>query len=112
MLGFERRVVEVLVTATDPTVRAAVLDWVESSLAAMPEHLRAGVLLESVAFAATAAVTGRLTADLVERLAASPIAPVRQYVRLLRSLVLFAEHEHLVRLATEDLAAAEVPVTA
>lgn len=93
MLAFERRVVEALTTTPDPAARAAVLDWVDGSLRAMPEHLRTGVVLESVAFAVLGALTRRPVASLVASLAASPIAPVRQYVRLLRSLVIFAEHE-------------------
>jgi hypothetical protein len=93
VLAFERRVVEALTTTPDPAARVAVLDWVDGSLRAMPEHLRAGVLLESVVFATVAGMTRRPVAALVATLTASPIAPVRQYVRLLRSLIIFAEHE-------------------
>ena len=93
MLDFERRLVAAL-TDTDADRRQRVGEFVEGSLEAMPEHLRLGVLAESVAFATWARLRGtRDVADLVRTLEASPIALVRQYVRLFRSLVLFAEQE-------------------
>ena len=59
----------------------------------MPEFLRLGVAGESLVFATFAKVRRRSLGALVETLEASPIALVRQYVRLFRSLVLFAEQE-------------------
>jgi hypothetical protein len=91
MLDFERQLVATLTGADDPGLRARVAGFVEGSLRAMPEHLRLGVLAESVAFATWAKL--RPTDDLAGRLERSPIALVRQYVRLFRSLVLFAEQE-------------------
>lgn len=100
MLGFERQVVDHLVTTTDPARREAVRRWVDGSLADMPEHLRAGVLAESLALATVARLrragarpTDADVASAVRILDASPVALLRQYVRLFRSLVLFAEQE-------------------
>ena len=89
-----------------PDARAEVMSYVDQTLRAMPEHLRAGVAAESILFGAgpwlahalgrsgTAAVTRR-----VERWTTSRFDPLRQYVRLLHSLVLFAEHELVPRVA-------------
>ncbi len=94
MIGFERDLVATLITTTDPAQRAGVEAFVAGTLDTMPEHLRAGVLAESLAFAALA--RARRSGDLqglVALLERSPIGLVRQYLRLFRSLVLFAEHE-------------------
>jgi hypothetical protein len=91
MLDFERQLVATLTDADDPALRARVAGFVEGSLHAMPEHLRLGVLAESVAFATWAKL--RPATDFAARLERSPIPLVRQYVRLFRSLVLFAEQE-------------------
>ena len=99
MLGFEREVVASLVTSTDAEVQSAVLTYVDRSLRSMPEHLRAGVAAESVVLGAWVRLRRRLGAtgdDLRSQLEAwqdSRLDPVRQYVRMLRSLVLYAEHE-------------------
>ena len=92
MLGLERRVVAALTTVEDPVVRAGVETWVEDTLQDMPEHLRLGVAVQSIvlgAWASTKAVDDALLASF-ER---SPLWPVRQYVRLFKGLVLFAEQE-------------------
>lgn len=93
MLGFERKVVAALSTAVDPQERAAVVAWVDGSLRAMPEVLRAGVAIGSVVLGAWATVTGKDGARLVAALEASPLPPVRLHLRLLRSLVLFGDLE-------------------
>jgi hypothetical protein len=109
MLRFERQVVAALVTTSDdstgvPTtapdsLRTAVESYVEGALRSMPQHLRAGLAAESLllgAWAARPRVGGRGKAALVDQLEAwdaSRIDLLRQYVRLLRSLVLFAENE-------------------
>jgi hypothetical protein len=84
----------------DDATRVAVVDYVDRTLQEMPEHLRAGVAAESMLFGARSrveAAMGRLDRDrLLARLEgwkASPLDPIRQYVRLLESLVLFAENE-------------------
>jgi hypothetical protein len=93
MLAFERKVVAGLTTSTDPGLRAEVERWVGGTLEDMPEFLRAGVLAESVLFAAVGRLLRRDATSFVASLDASPIGLVRQYVRLFRSLVLFAELE-------------------
>ena len=99
MLRFERQVVEALVTTTDDEVRAAVESYIEGALRSMPQHLRAGLAGESLllgGWAALARIGGRSRTALLDRLEswdASRLDVVRQYVRLLRSLVLFAENE-------------------
>ena len=97
MLGFERDLVATLTSTRDPDVRARVEAWVEGSLRTMPEFLRLGVLVETIAFSGFARVRNRGRSGapkaIVDALAGSPIPLVRQYVRLFRSLVLFAEEE-------------------
>jgi hypothetical protein len=93
VLGYERKVVEALSTTTDATERTAVLEWVEGSLASMPEVLRAGVALGSVVLGVWATATGKHGRALVDALEASPFPPVRLHLRLLRSLVLFGDLE-------------------
>jgi hypothetical protein len=99
MLRFER---EVVATLADPELdegtRAAVESYVDDSLRSMPEYLRAGVVAESLLFRSWVGVARALgnrrpLSAHVERWKASPIDPMRQYVRLLHSLVLFAENE-------------------
>ena len=99
MLRFERQVVATLMTTPDRGRQAAVERFVDGTLRSMPEHLRAGVLAESVALGTLATVvrSGRgqtgthdRLLDWIER---SPVGLLRQYVRLFRSLVLFAEQE-------------------
>ena len=99
MLPFEREVVGSLMSpALDEDERAAVADYVDGALRAMPEHLRAGVVAESLLFGAwvrAGRALGRrgTLADQVTRWQRSPVDVIRQWVRLLHSLVLFAEHE-------------------
>ena len=97
MLGFERRMVAALTTTADPVVRAGVEGWVDDTLRDMPEHLRLGVVAESIGLGAWARLRslsdGADDAALLRSFEASPLWPVRQYVRLLRSLVLYAENE-------------------
>jgi hypothetical protein len=101
VLWFERQLVRSLMT---PGLARAdqqrIETYVDTTLRSMPEHLRAGVMGESVLLGAPsvfARVTGRFDpARLRDRTAAwheSRIDFVRQYARLLQSLVLFAENE-------------------
>jgi hypothetical protein len=101
VLWFERQVVGALMSPElDDRTRDAVVAYVDQTLRSMPEHLRAGVATESVAFGAWSRLQdlagrldrSRLTAR-VEAWKTSSLDPVRQYVRLLESLVLFAEYE-------------------
>lgn len=93
MLAFERQLVAALTTATDPEVRAGVERFVDGSLGDMPEFLRLGVTGESVVLGLLATVARREPRTVVQLLDRSPVALLRQYVRLFRSLVLFAELE-------------------
>ncbi|HLM64835.1 MAG TPA: hypothetical protein VK306_11095 [Acidimicrobiales bacterium] len=101
MLQFEREVVGVLIESPDQPLRSSVEAFVDGSLKDMPEPIRAGVVAESIllgGYAAALRKLGRIRGDrgLVERLDAwetSPVGVVRQYVRMMRSLVLFAENE-------------------
>jgi hypothetical protein len=93
MLVFERRMVAALSTTRDPSVRAGVEQWVDDTLRDMPEHLRFGVLAQSLVLGIWARARGSDDATLARSLASSPLWPVRQYVRLLHGLVLFAENE-------------------
>lgn len=105
MLWLERRVVDTLVQASDRDRRAAIVAYVDDALKVMPELIRAGVAAESLLLGAWPALrhaAGRLNArqleTQVDRWEHSNVGLIRQYVRALHSLVLFAEHE----LATGD----------
>jgi hypothetical protein len=100
MLWFERRVVTTLARDVPEVARSQVVEYVDAALRSMPEYLRIGVAAESVLLGGlprVRAAFGRLDDDDVKRwlgrLDASAIDPVRQYVRLLSSLVLFARQE-------------------
>jgi len=101
VLWFERQVVGALMRPDlDTETRDAVESYVTATLHSMPEHLRAGVLAESLALGSRSWVEQRIGRFEPDRLHArltrwkhSSIDPVRQYVRLLESLVLFAENE-------------------
>lgn len=99
MLWLERRVVSALAGADDARTGGGVSEFVETSLRAMPQHLRFGVAVESVGLGLLTRL--RYGADpspesiersigLWER---APIGVIRQYQRLLHSLVLFARYE-------------------
>jgi hypothetical protein len=100
VLWFEREVVGALVATPDPAVRSSVEAFVDGSLRDKPAHLRLGVAAESILLGAYA--TGRRALgrsgdrELRELLAsweASRVGVVRQYVRAMKSMVLFAENE-------------------
>ena len=93
MLDFERELVAALSSPSEPRLRAGVASFVEATLDDMPEFLRLGVLVESVAFSLLAKVRRGPLTGLVELLERSPVSLVRQYVRLFRGLVLYAEQE-------------------
>jgi hypothetical protein len=95
VLGFERRVVASLLTTADADRRAAIEAFVDGTLRSMPEHLRAGVAAESLLLGAWDRFRRRDGSGPVDldALDGSKIDVVRQYVRLLRGLVLFAESE-------------------
>jgi hypothetical protein len=100
MLWLERQVVRALTGTDDPLHQAAIETFVDGALRSMPEHLRAGVAAESLGlgvYVRLQLATGRLTdealRDRLDHWEDGPISLVSQYVHMLRSLVLFAEHE-------------------
>jgi len=101
VLWFERQVVGTLMSPTlDPATRSAVESYVANTLHSMPEHLRAGVAAESIVLGGWSWLehqAGRMNDSRLRRRVTgwktSKIDPIRQYVRLLESLVLFAENE-------------------
>ncbi len=101
MTPFERRAVALLARGgRGPARTEAIEAYVGETLRLMPDHLRLGVALESAVFGTVEAV-GRAVGlvdddrlrDLLERCESSSITPLRQYVRLLRSLTLYAGEE-------------------
>jgi hypothetical protein len=100
MLWFERQVVTTLTADIDEQHRPQVVAWVDAALAAMPEYLRVGVGTESLVLGAWPRLRSALgrfdQRDLqryLGRIERNPIDPVRQYARLLSSLVLLAREE-------------------
>ena len=101
MLRFEREAVAALTTSTDAGLRRAVETYVDRRLRAMPDFLRIGVAAETVVLGAWSrvrdprrrSVGAGLRARLDRWEAGSPIGVVRSWVRLLRSLVTYAENE-------------------
>jgi hypothetical protein len=101
VLWFERQVVGTLMSPTlDAGARTAVESYVATTLRSMPEHLRAGVAAESIILGGWSWIEDRIGLLDEQRLRArvarwkiSGLDPVRQYVRLLHSLVVFAENE-------------------
>src|SRR6516164_7837000 len=100
MLSFRRRVVAALLTRVEPERRTAAQAYVDGALAVMPEHLKLGVAADSVLLSVWAHavhpfdLTDEALLDLVDGWERSRIAPVRQYARLLGSLVIFAQNEY------------------
>jgi hypothetical protein len=98
MLWLERQVVAALPTTDRPDVVGSIRDFVDGSLRAMPEHLRLGIAGESVVLGAWLRLRTRdpdvaAVRRQVGRWETSRISVIRQYARLLSSLVLFAEQE-------------------
>lgn len=99
MLWFERQLVATMTDHLDKEDRKQVCAFVAGSLAAMPQHLRLAVGAESVALGAWAWRPGRRSSppeggrvSLLD-LETSTLNPVRQYARLMRTLVHIAEYE-------------------
>lgn len=100
MPSFRNRVVDALLAPLDPLQRGRAEAFVEGSLADLPQHLRLGIFADSVLLEIVTRAThgGRIPDEatlrgLVERWEANPLTPIRQYARLLSSLVLFADVE-------------------
>jgi hypothetical protein len=107
MLWLERQVVAALSADVDPPRRRAVEKYVDGVLRVMPEHLRFGVAGESIVLGSGAWLSTRLGSQrtMLERIEGwerNPIGPIRQYARLLSSLVLFASEELIVEPAVDE----------
>ena len=100
VLWLERQMVASLTEETDVPRRKAIADYVDGALRAMPEHLRLGVAAESLVLGLRPRVLslfGRFDREhastSLRRWEDSRIGLIRQYPRLLSSLVLFADGE-------------------
>jgi hypothetical protein len=99
MLWLEDRVVAALAGEDDVRSGGAISDFVGSSLAAMPQHLRLGVVVESLGLGAWVRLRHGPNPDpaAIRRSMSAwehhPVGVVRQYPRLLSSLVIFAQQE-------------------
>jgi hypothetical protein len=99
MFWLEGRVVDAIAGEDDARTGGAITEFVDSSLAAMPQHLRLGVALESLGLGAWVRLRHgpNPDADAIRRSITgwehNPIGVVRQYPRLLSSLVIFAQQE-------------------
>jgi hypothetical protein len=98
MLWLERQVVASLSADIDPRRRRAVEAYVDGVLHAMPEHLRIGVVGESlvlgtIEWLARKLGSRRSFAERIDGWEHSRIGVIRQYVRLFSSLVIFANEE-------------------
>lgn len=109
MTSFQSRVVHALLGPVEPAVRPAVQAFVEDSLADMPHHLRLGIGLDSILLEGLTRAThsGRIPDDAslrdqVLRWESNPLTPIRQYARLLSSLVLFGDQENRPAAPTDD----------
>jgi hypothetical protein len=100
MLPLEHRTVASMLSGADPDGRETVTGFVDDTLAAMPELIRAGIVAITVALTVWTGLRRVLGADdspaaRLGWLEDHPVGLVRQWVRALRSLVLFAEQELL-----------------
>jgi hypothetical protein len=99
MFWLEGRVVTALAGDDDVRTGGAITEYVSSTLAAMPRHLRLGVVGESILLGAYVRMRHGLDPSRAAILASidrwehNPIGVIRQYARLLTSLVIFAQQE-------------------
>jgi hypothetical protein len=99
MYWLEAQVVRLLVADEPPERQRAVARYVDESLHAMPEVLRLGVAGESVVLGLLTRISAigtskpRAVERRLEKCRASKINVIRQYERLLNSLVAFASLE-------------------
>ncbi|CAN5674157.1 hypothetical protein BH10ACT1_BH10ACT1_13990 [soil metagenome] len=100
MFSYERRVATSMLTTDDTAQRTEVVAFVEGALSSMPEFLRLGITVITVALTAWSALRGAVGANRsgaaeLAWLKGHPIGLVRQWVRAIQSLVLFAENEKM-----------------
>lgn len=105
MLAYERRVVAALLDHTGGTRTTQVTDYVDGALGAMPEVLRAGIAGLSLGLGTWSSIRRivvgpRDPASEVAWLETHPVGLVRQWLRAIRSLVIFAHEETLEAAST------------
>ncbi len=100
MSRFLGRVTHALLDPVSPAQRGDVEAFVQASLADLPQHLQIGIALDSILLEGITRLTheGAIPDDatlrsLVERWETNPLTPIRQWARLVSSLVLFADQE-------------------
>lgn len=100
MPSFRTRIIDALLEPLSPTQRGRAEAFITGSLADLPQHLKIGLALDSVLLEAlTRAGHGGRVPDnaalrtLVGDWERHPLTPIRQYARLVSSLVLFADQE-------------------
>jgi hypothetical protein len=99
MFWLEGRVVAALAGPDDARTDGAITEFVETTLAAMPQHLRLGVALESLGLGVVTRVRYGVHPDdeqirsAIESWERFPVGLVQLYPRLFASLVLFAQQE-------------------
>jgi hypothetical protein len=99
MFWLEGRVVTALAGDDDRRTGGAISEYVSSTLAAMPQHLRLGVVGESILLGAYVRMrhgldpSGAAIRASIDQWEHNPIGVIRQYARLLSSLVIFAQQE-------------------
>ena len=92
--AFHRALAEVVFDEDVPELserRSDVVDFTVAQIASMPPHLRLGI--DGVAHLLAARSGARPTPALASRWAQSRLQPIRQYLRLVRSFVLFGGGE-------------------
>jgi hypothetical protein len=99
MFWLEDRVVGALAGADDARTGGAISEFVATTLAAMPQHLRLGVALESLGLGVLTRIRYGVDPDdgqirrAIESWERFPVGLVQLYPRLFASLVLFAQQE-------------------
>jgi hypothetical protein len=113
VLRFERDLVGALMTTPRQPVRSSVEAFVDGTLRDMAEWMRAGIAAESLLLGTYVALLRTFRPldqnglrQLLARWETSRIGPLAQYVRAMRSLVLFAENELAGADSENELAAA------
>lgn len=111
MPSFKSRIIDALLAPLEPTQRGATEAFIAGSLADLPQHLKIGIAVDSMLLEALTRAThgGRIPDDetlreLITTWESNPLTPIRQYARLLSSLVLFADQE--TRPDTEEVGSA------
>lgn len=100
MPSFRSRVIDALLEPVGPVQRGRVEAFISGSLDDLPQHLKIGIALDSVLLEVITRAThgGRIPPAselraLVGAWESNPLTPIRQYARLVSSLVLFADQE-------------------